>query len=94
MSSNRDRKRRHPSKAYDTSAPEKRLRFAKSLRRLRNERGYFQRDFAQALRIDVNRYSRYERAEAEPNLALLCRMCEVLQVMPNDLLGFVDDTYR
>ena len=89
MSSRRDRKRRHPSKAYDPSAPETRLRFAKCLRRLRSERGYSQREFARALEIAENRYGRYERAEVEPNLALLCRMCEVLRVLPNDLLGFV-----
>ena len=88
MSSSRDRKRGSP--AYDPSAPAERLRFAKCLRRLRTERGYTQRDFARALEIDENRYSRYERAEVEPNLALLCHMCKVLRVMPNDLLGFVD----
>ena len=43
---------------------------------------------ARALEIEENRYGRYERAEVEPNLALLCRMCEVLQVLPNDLLGW------
>jgi ribosome-binding protein aMBF1 (putative translation factor) len=65
-SGSRQRKRRPSSIAHSSSAPEERLQFAKSLRRLRSERGYFQRDFAQALGIDVNRYSRYERAEVEP----------------------------
>ena len=92
MSSSRDRKLRQPSKAYDPATPEKRLLFAKCLRRLRSEGGYTQRDFARALGIDENRYGRYERAEVEPTLTLLCRMSEVLRVSPNDLLGFVDDT--
>src|SRR5262245_40201901 len=90
MSSSRDRKLRQPSKAYDPATPEKRLLFAKCLRRLRTERGYSQRDFARALGIDENRYGRYERAEAEPHLVMLSRMCQVLRVSPNDLLGFVD----
>jgi DNA-binding XRE family transcriptional regulator len=90
MSSSGDqRKRRPPSNAYSTSVPRERLRFAKCLRRLRGERGYTQRAYARALEIAETRYGRYERAEVEPNLALLCRMCEVLRVLPNDLLGFV-----
>jgi transcriptional regulator with XRE-family HTH domain len=43
---------------------------------------------AQALGIDENRYTRYERAEVEPDLALLVRICTVLGLTPNDLLGF------
>ena len=93
MSSSGDqRKRRPPSKAYSTSAPDERLRFAKCLRRLRGERGYTQSDFARALEIAESRYGLYERAEVEPNLALVRRMCEVLRVLPNDLLGFVGNT--
>jgi DNA-binding XRE family transcriptional regulator len=87
-SSGDQRKRRPSTKAYCTSAPGERLRFAKRLRLLRGKRGYTQRYFARALEIEENRYGRYERAEVEPNLALLCRMCEVLQVLPNDLLGW------
>jgi transcriptional regulator with XRE-family HTH domain len=40
------------------------------------------------LGIEENRYTRYERAEVEPSLTLLHRMCEILRVSPNALMGF------
>jgi len=46
------------------------------------------RGFARAIGIDENRYTRYERAEVEPSLTLLLKICEILGVSPNDLLGF------
>lgn len=61
--------------------------FARRLRELRVPRGFrTARSLARALGIDENRYTRYERAEVEPDLALLLRICEVLTVTPNDLL--------
>ena len=61
--------------------------FARRLRELRVPRGYrTARSLARALGIDENRYTRYERAEVEPDLQLLIRICEVLAVTPNDLL--------
>lgn len=66
-----------------------RIEFAQRLRSLRVPRGYrTARSFAHALGIDENRYTRYERAEVEPDLALLARMCTLLGVTPNELLGF------
>lgn len=46
------------------------------------------RYFAKALGIEENRYTRYERAEVEPSLTLIHKICEVLRVSPNELLGF------
>lgn len=64
-----------------------RSRFAQRLRAIRIPRGYkTARSFAQALGIDENRYTRYERAEVEPDLQLLLRICELLKATPNDLL--------
>jgi DNA-binding XRE family transcriptional regulator len=61
--------------------------FARHLRELRVLRGYrTARSLAQALGIDENRYTRYERAEVEPDLGLLMKICEVLALTPNDLL--------
>lgn len=69
--------------------PSLRAEFAKRLRELRVPRGYrTARAFANALGIEENRYTRYERAEVEPDLALLARICTVLSLTPNDLLGF------
>ena len=72
-------------------APEVRSQFAKRLKTMRVERGFERaRYFAKALGIEENRYTRYERAEVEPSLTLIHKMCEVLKVTPNELLGFSD----
>jgi transcriptional regulator with XRE-family HTH domain len=70
-----------------TQAPHIRTTFAKRLKALRIPRGFSTaRSFANALEIDENRYTRYERAEVEPDLSLLVKMCSLLEVTPNDLL--------
>jgi transcriptional regulator with XRE-family HTH domain len=75
--------------AHDPSAPPARLHFANQLRRLRALKGFASaREFAHAVGIDENRYTRYERAEVEPSLTVLLKMCETLGVSPNELLGF------
>ena len=62
--------------------------FSERLRALRIAKGFpTARKFAQKLGIDENRYTRYERAEVEPDLALLVRICAELSASPNDLLG-------
>jgi transcriptional regulator with XRE-family HTH domain len=62
-------------------------RFAGRLRAMRIPRGYkTARSFAEALGIHENRYTRYERAEVEPDLATLVLICETLNVSPNELL--------
>ncbi len=67
--------------------PEARLDFARRLRELRIPRGYrTARSLARALEIDENRYTRYERAEVEPDLDMSRRICALLDVTPNDLL--------
>jgi transcriptional regulator with XRE-family HTH domain len=74
-----------------TLAPEVRLQFAKRLKTLRSQRGFTRaRYFAKSLGIEENRYTRYERAEVEPSLTLLHKMCQTLGVSPNELMGFGD----
>jgi len=71
------------------SAPAVRAEFARRLRALRAQRGFERaRHFAKALGIEENRYTRYERAEVEPNLSLIFEICQKLAVTPNELLGF------
>jgi transcriptional regulator with XRE-family HTH domain len=73
--------------ALNSISPPIRTHFAKRLKSFRIPRGYTTaRSFAVALEIDENRYTRYERAEVEPDLTLLMRMCTLLGVTPNDLL--------
>lgn len=72
-------------------APEVRSQFAKRLKEMRTESGFLRaRYFAKSLGIEENRYTRYERAEVEPSLTLIHKMCEILQVSPNELLGFAE----
>jgi transcriptional regulator with XRE-family HTH domain len=72
-----------------TLAPEVRSEFAKRLKSMRMQKGFPRaRYFAKTLGIEENRYTRYERAEVEPSLTLIHKMCEVLEVSPNQLLGF------
>jgi transcriptional regulator with XRE-family HTH domain len=72
-----------------TLAPQVRLQFAKRLKNMRIEGGYQRaRYFAKSLGIEENRYTRYERAEVEPSLTLIHKICELLRVSPNELLGF------
>jgi transcriptional regulator with XRE-family HTH domain len=77
--------------AQDSAAPppKARARFASQLRRLRVQKGFTTaRQFAGAIGIDENRYTRYERAEVEPSLTVLLKICETLGATPNDLLNF------
>ena len=72
-------------------APEVRSQFAQRLKSLRTQRGFDRaRYFARTLGIEENRYTRYERAEVEPSLTLIHKMCETLRVSPNELLGFAE----
>ncbi len=65
-----------------------RNQFAKRLRELRVPRGFASaRSLARALEIDENRYTRYERAEVEPDLFMIRKICQILDVTPCDLLG-------
>jgi transcriptional regulator with XRE-family HTH domain len=76
-------------------APEVRSQFAKRLKSIRTQRGFDRaRYFARSLGIEENRYTRYERAEVEPNLTLIHKMCETLGVSPNELLGFAEAPQR
>jgi len=63
--------------------------FARRLRELRVPRGFrTARSFAEKLGIDENRYTRYERAEVEPDIALLIQICRTLAITPDVLFGF------
>jgi transcriptional regulator with XRE-family HTH domain len=83
------------SHRYEPGTPPARQQFAQRLRELRIPRGFrTARSLARALDIDENRYTRYERAEVEPDLTMIRRICETLGVTPDALLGFdtLEDT--
>ncbi len=78
-----------PADEKETSAtPAIRLNFARRLRELRVLNGYkTARSLARSIGIDENRYTRYERAEVEPDLTLLTILASTLHTTPNELLG-------
>jgi transcriptional regulator with XRE-family HTH domain len=66
--------------------------FGRRLRELRVIRGYATaRQFAEALGISENKYTRYERGVALPKIDLLHLIFEKLGTSPNDLFGFKDE---
>ena len=68
---------------------------AARLKAFRISRGFSTaRKFATALGIDENRYTRYERAEVEPDLSLAVADAGVLKATPNDLLEHDRDDRR
>jgi transcriptional regulator with XRE-family HTH domain len=72
----------------ETNPPDARIDFARQLKATRIARGFaYARHFAAALGLEENRYTRYERAEVEPSLSIIPRMCATLGVTPNDLLA-------
>ena len=76
-------------------SPIARQQFARRLREFRVARGFkTARSLAQALDIDENRYTRYERAEVEPDIKLIQQICETLDLSPNDLLGTTSPTSK
>lgn len=65
--------------------------FGKRLRLARERAGYTSAQrFAEVLGLEPHTYRHYERGESEPNFETFTRMCELLDVTPNDLLPFSD----
>lgn len=61
--------------------------FGKRLKAARIRAGYESaQSFAHVLGIEPPAYRKYERGAAEPNFETLTRICELLNITPNDLL--------
>ena len=56
------------------------LGFGNRLRKIREARGFTQRDLADRVKIELVQISRYERGQALPNAETLVALAEVLQV--------------
>lgn len=61
-------------------------KFATSLRLARERKYKSAQKLAEKLGLDPHAYRKYERGETEPNFETLVRLCEDLEVTPNDLL--------
>jgi len=61
--------------------------FAERLKTAREAGGYeHASDFADAIGVEPHRYRHWERGTAAPDLTTLTRICQLLDVEPNDLL--------
>ena len=63
------------------------LLFAKRLRELRKEKGFSQVELGERLGYGYTAISNYENGRNEPNLCDFIRICEILDVSADYLLG-------
>lgn len=60
--------------------------FSKKLKASREAAGFgTAKEFAEALNVEENRYRHWERGTAQPDYAMMCRICRLLSIEPNDL---------
>jgi transcriptional regulator with XRE-family HTH domain len=57
-----------------------------NLRTLRNKRGLFQIDIADAIDIDMKAYAKYEEGRSEPNISSLIRLSEYYKITVDTLI--------
>lgn len=62
--------------------------FAETLRRTRIRAGKTQEWMAKELHIHRTTYTKYETGAVEPSLETCFRLCVILHVTPNELLGW------
>ncbi len=62
--------------------------FGRRLRAISRRRGYTDSEMASRLGISPTRYGHYTRGRSEPGLAMLQAICTVLDLSPNELLGY------
>jgi transcriptional regulator with XRE-family HTH domain len=66
--------------------PRVRVTVGRRLRARRISAGFdTARAFAQALGVEEDRYTRWERAETEPDFTHIMRICQVLRITTDDL---------
>lgn len=63
---------------------------SKNLKKRAKELGLTDAEIARRTGLPVRRYGHYATGYREPNLDTLMVICEVLDVSPNDLLGWTD----
>lgn len=61
--------------------------FCKNLKKIRLEKGYSQKDFAEKLGVAKSTYCMYENGYREPNVDTIKRIADLLGVSVDDLFG-------
>ena len=62
--------------------------FGNRLKKLRTEKGYTQKEFAQLVGVSTSAIGMYEQGRREPENAVLTSMCKLLNTSPDYLIGF------
>ena len=61
--------------------------FGERLAKLRESKGWLQRDLAFRMSVKANTISNWEKGISRPNLDQICQLCQVLAVTSDHLLG-------
>lgn len=64
------------------------MAFGENLKYYRNLARYTQKELAQLIDVGLSTYSKYEKNEYQPKFDTLLKICDVLEVSPNELLGY------
>lgn len=65
--------------------------FSYMLRKLRTEKGFLQKDIANAIGVSVQAYSLYERGLREPTVQTIKKIADTLDVSTDKLLGINEE---
>lgn len=66
------------------------MKFRERLKLLREDKGFTQKDLAEALSITVSTISHYENGTREPSIEILIQMSKILGVSVDYLIGNTD----
>ena len=66
------------------------MNIGEKIRNAREDMDLSQRDIANLIPMNQSNYSKIERDVQEPNLAQLCRICQILNLDPRYLLNLGD----
>lgn len=70
------------------------MSFAENLRKYRKSAGYSSKELADTLKIKYTTYLNYENADAEPRYETLMKIADILNVSPDELLGYAKQENR
>ena len=66
--------------------------FQTRLRELRSECGFTQKGLAEQLNTTSDSIYSWEKGRSEPSIAMICKLCHILDVSADYLLGVEDET--
>lgn len=65
--------------------------YIQNLRKIRTARGWSQVELSKAIGLGGSTYGLYETYQRKLDVDTLLKLCEVLQVTPNEVLGFEEE---